>query len=216
MAKKVSLLFFFTGVLFTTSLLLSNILATKILILWKWEASAGILVFPITYILNDVITEVWGFKKARFIIWTAFGMNVLMLLFFTLAIHLPPASYWPHQEAFAQILGSTPRVVLASLTAYLTGSFINAYVMAKMKLASKGKNFSARAVVSTLFGEGADSMFFVLIAFSGKIPVGALLKMILVQATLKTLYEVLVLPLTIIIVKKVKQAESQTPLVVTH
>src|SRR5665648_8960 len=157
MKKTVSVLFMFAGILFAICLLISNILATKIILIGSWAAPAGVLIFPIAYIINDVIVEVWGYKKARLIIWSGFAVNLLAALFFTLAIVVPAAPFWQNQAAFSTILGSTPRIIAASLLAYLVGSFLNAFVMSKVKVLMKGKDFSVRAVLSTLIGEAADS-----------------------------------------------------------
>lgn len=196
------------GILFAICLLISNILATKIILVGTWAAPAGVLVFPIAYILNDVIVEVWGYRKARLIIWSGFAVNVLAALFFSLAIAVPAAPFWKEQDAFASILGSTPRIVAASLLAYLIGSFLNAFVMSRVKVLMKGKDFSVRAILSTLVGEAADSMVFITIAFAGNLPIGLLATMIFTQAFIKTAYEVVVLPLTIVVVRWVKRVEE--------
>jgi uncharacterized integral membrane protein (TIGR00697 family) len=208
MKREVSVLFMLAGILFATCLLISNILATKILLIGPWAAPAGVLIFPIAYILNDVITEVWGFAKARLIIWTGFAVNILAVLFFTVGIVIPGAPFWQNQEAFATVLGNTPRIVVASLSAYLIGSFLNAYVMSRMKVATGGKGFSLRAIVSTLVGESADSLIFITIAFAGVFPAGVLITMIFTQAMLKTVYEILILPVTIWLVNLVKRVEG--------
>lgn len=208
MKREVSVLFMLAGILFATCLLISNILATKILMIGPWSAPAGVLIFPVAYILNDVITEVWGFRKARLIIWAGFAVNILAVLFFAAGIAIPGAPFWQNQEAFATILGSTPRIVLASLSAYLIGSFLNAFVMSRMKVLTKGKSFSARAILSTLAGESTDSLIFISIAFAGVFPTGALVAMIFTQAMLKTVYEILILPVTIWIVNVIKQIEG--------
>lgn len=206
MNKQVSVSFMIAGILFTTCLLLANILAVKIITIGPWAAPAGILVFPLAYILNDVIAEVWGYQKAKLIIWTGFTMNILVVVFIALAIYLPAAGFWPNQEAFAIILGATPRIVVASLVAYLAGSFLNAIVLSRMKVASKGRYFGIRALVSTLVGESADSLLFIVIAFVGIFPTHQIVLMVITQAMLKTLYELAVLPLTTIVVKRVKKA----------
>ena len=208
MKREVSVLFMLAGILFATCLLISNILATKILLIGPWAAPAGVLIFPIAYILNDVITEVWGFAKARLIIWAGFAVNILAVLFFTLGIVIPGAPFWQNQDAFATVLGNTPRIVVASLSAYLIGSFLNAFVMSRMKVATKGKGFSGRAILSTLAGESADSLIFISIAFAGVFPFEVLVTMIFTQAMLKTVYEVLILPVTIWVVKLVKRIEG--------
>ncbi|HYQ57856.1 MAG TPA: queuosine precursor transporter [Draconibacterium sp.] len=208
MKNKVSVLFMLAGILFATCLLISNILASKIMMIGPWSAPAGVLIFPLAYIINDVLVEVWGYQKTRLIIWAGFGVNVLAVLFFTLAIAVSAAPFWENQVAFATVLGSTPRIVAASMLAYLMGSFLNAYVMSKFKLLTKGKGFSLRAIVSTLAGEGADSALFISIAFAGIYPVNTLLIMILTQALIKTIYEIAILPLTIWVVNKVKKMEG--------
>lgn len=208
MKNSVSVLFMFAGILFATCLLISNILAVKILMIGPWAVPAGVLIFPLAYILNDVITEVWGFAKARLIIWTGFAVNLLAVLFFTLGVAVPGAPFWENQQAFATVLGNTPRIVAASLMAYLVGSFLNAFIMSRMKVATRGKGFSARAILSTLVGESADSSIFILTAFAGLFPIEVILTMIVTQAMVKTAYEILILPITVWVVGQVKKAEG--------
>ncbi|WP_163709758.1 queuosine precursor transporter [Mangrovibacterium lignilyticum] len=208
MKNKVSVLFLLTGVLFAASLLIANILASKIIMIGPWSAPAGVLIFPIAYIINDVIAEVWGYAKARLIIWAGFAVNLLAAFFFAIAIAVPAAPFYENQAAFQSILGSSIRLVFASLMAYMAGSFLNAYVMSKFKLMTRGKGFSLRAIVSTLAGEGADSMIFITIAFIGVFPMPVILTMIVTQALLKTAYEIIILPFTILVVKKVKEIEG--------
>ncbi len=208
MKNKVSVLFMLTGILFASCLLISNILASKILMVGPWAAPAGVLVFPLAYIINDVITEVWGYAKARLIIWSGFAMNLLAVLFFSMGIAAPAAPFWEAQDAFANVLGNTPRIVAASILAYLLGSFLNAWVMSRFKVLTRGKGFSLRAIVSTLVGEGADSMVFISVAFAGQFPLDTLLVMMATQALIKTVFEIVVLPLTVWVVKKVKKLEG--------
>ena len=208
MKKQVSVLFMLAGILFTTCLLLANILAVKIIRIGPYASPAGVLIFPVSYILNDVIAEVWGYRKARLIIWSGFVMNLLMVVFFGLAIVLPSASFWTDQNAFIKILGSTPRIVAASLLSYLTGSFLNALIMSRMKIRQKGRNFGLRVILSTLGGETADSVLFISLAFGGLFPLKELAVMIATQAILKTLYEMAVLPLTAFIVTRIKKVEN--------
>ena len=208
MKKTVSVLFMFAGILFAICLLISNILATKIILIGSWAAPAGVLIFPIAYIINDVIVEVWGYQKARLIIWSGFAVNLLAAIFFTLAIVVPAAPFWQNQIAFSTILGSTPRIIVASLLAYLTGSFLNAFVMSKVKVLMKGRDFSVRAILSTLVGEAADSFIFIIIAFAGNLPFNVLIGMIFTQATIKTIYEIVILPFTILVVNWVKKVEG--------
>lgn len=209
MKNKVSVLFMLAGILFAACLLVSNILASKIMMVGSWSAPAGVLVFPLAYIINDVIVEVWGYRKARLIIWAGFGVNVLAVLFFSLGIVAPAAPFYGSQEAFSTVLGNTPRIVAASLLAYLVGSFLNAYIMSRFKVLTRGKGFSLRAVVSTLVGEGADSLIFIIVAFAGIFPTTVLLTMVFTQAIIKTVYEIAVLPLTVWVVGKIKKLEGE-------
>lgn len=208
MQKTVSLPFMLLGILFNVCLVASNLLETKVIQIGPITATAGLIVFPISYIINDCIAEVWGFKKARLIIWSGFAMNFLTIGFARLAIALPAAPFWEGQESFNFVFGLAPRIALASLLAFLVGSFLNAYIMSKMKIATRGKHFSLRAIVSTLVGESADSLLFFPIAFGGLIPANELLIMIGTQACLKSLYEVIILPITIRVVRYIKRIDN--------
>jgi len=209
MKKQVSVAFMASGLLFTTCLIVANIVEQKLISIGPIEATAGLLIFPVSYIINDIIAEVWGYRKARLIIWYGFLMNFLTVIIFRLSIVVPGSENFSHQEAFQLVLGNTERISLASFIAFLIGSFLNAMVMSKMKIFQKGRNFSLRAVVSTLVGEGADSLVFFTIAFVGVIPNGDLMTLILTQTAMKTGYEILVLPLTNVIVKWVKRKEQE-------
>lgn len=207
--NQVSVSFMLMGILFCTCLVASNLLETKVLQLGPVSLTAGFMVFPVSYILNDCIAEVWGYRKARLMIWMGFLMNFFVVALGLLAVALPAAGYWAENEPhFNFVFGLAPRMAVASFTAFLVGSFLNAYVMSKMKLASGGKHFSVRAIVSTLVGEGADSLIFFPLAFAGLMPFGEVIKLMLIQVVAKTLYEVVALPLTIRVVNKVKQLEG--------
>lgn len=208
MQKNISLPFMLLGILFNVCLVASNLLETKVIQIGPVIATAGLIVFPISYIINDCIAEVWGFKKARLIIWSGFAMNFLTIGFARLAIILPAAPFWDGEASFNFVFGLAPRIALASLLAFLVGSFLNAYIMSKMKVATRGKYFSFRAIVSTLAGESADSLLFFPVAFGGLIPLNELLLMIGTQALLKSLYEVIILPVTIRVVKYIKQIDQ--------
>lgn len=203
----VSVPFMILGIVFCVCLVAANLLETKVVQLGPIAATAGLIVFPVSYIINDCIAEVWGFRKARLIIWMGFLMNFMVVAMGQLAIALPAAPFWKGEEGFNFVFGMAPRIAAASLLAFLVGSFINAYVMSRMKVASQGKNFSARAVLSTVFGETADSAIFFPLAFGGMMPVEELFKMMLIQIVLKTLYEIIVLPLTIRIVRYIKRID---------
>lgn len=206
--NQVSVSFMLMGILFCVCLVASNLLETKVVQLGPFSMTAGFIVFPISYILNDCIAEVWGFRKARLIIWMGFLMNFMVVLFGQAAVYLPAAPYWEGEEHFDFVFNFAPRIAAASLTAFLVGSFINAFVMSKMKQASGGRNFSWRAILSTVYGESADSLIFFPLAFGGLMPAGELLKLMLLQIAAKTLYEVIALPLTIRVVRYVKRVEG--------
>lgn len=208
MKEKVSVPFMLLGILFNVCLIAANLLETKVVQVAGITVTAGLLVFPISYIINDCIAEVWGFKKARLIIWTGFAMNFFVVALGLIAVSLPAASFWEGEEHFNFVFGMAPRIVAASLMAFLVGSFLNAYVMSRMKVASGGRHFSVRAVVSTLVGETADSIIFFPIAFGGIIAWRELLIMMCVQIVLKSMYEVIILPVTIRVVKVIKKIDG--------
>lgn len=204
----VSVPFMVLGIIFCVCLVAANLLETKVIQLGPISATAGLIVFPISYIINDCIAEVWGFRKARLIIWMGFIMNFMVVALGQLAVALPAAPFWEGEAAFDFVFGLAPRVAAASLTAFLVGSFLNAFIMSRMKIASQGKNFSARAVVSTLVGESADSVIFFPLAFGGLMPVEELAKLMIVQIVLKTLYEIIILPVTIRVVNYIKRVDN--------
>lgn len=206
--RQVSVTFMVAGLLFTVCLIVANIVEQKLIRIGPIEATAGLLIFPVSYIVNDLIAEVWGYRKARLIIWYGFLMNFLTILIFKLSIWVPGSENFTHQSAFELVLGNTVRITIASFIAFLFGSFLNAYVMSRMKILQKGRSFSIRAIVSTLVGEGADSVVFFLIAFSGIIPTNDLFVLILTQTAMKTGYEIIALPLTNYLVKRVKLKEQ--------
>ncbi len=208
MNNKVSVPFMLLGILFNVCLIAANLLETKVIQVFGLSVTAGLMVFPISYIINDCIAEVYGFKKARLIIWTGFAMNFFVVLLGQLAVALPATSFWEGEEHFNFVFGLAPRIVVASLLAFLVGSFLNAYVMSKMKLASQGKNFSARAIWSTVVGETADSFIFFPLAFGWIIPWRELMIMMALQIVLKTVYEIIILPVTIRVVSYIKKVEG--------
>ena len=208
MKEKVSVPFMLLGILFNVCLIAANLLETKVIQVGSITVTAGLLVFPISYIINDCIAEVWGFKKARLIIWSGFAMNFFVVALGLIAVALPAAPFWEGEQHFDFVFGMAPRIVVASLLAFLVGSFLNAYVMSKMKVASGGRNFSARAILSTVVGETADSLIFFPIAFGGLIAWPELLVMMGTQIVLKSLYEVIILPITIRVVKAVKRIDG--------
>lgn len=208
MKEKVSIPFMLLGILFNVCLIAANLLETKVIQIGSITVTAGLLVFPVSYIINDCIAEVWGFKKARLIIWSGFAMNFFVVALGLIAVALPAASFWDGEQHFNFVFGMAPRIVVASLLAFLVGSFLNAYVMSKMKVSSGGRNFSVRAIWSTVVGETADSLIFFPIAFGGLIDWSVLLMMMATQIVLKSLYEVIILPITIRVVKAVKRIDG--------
>lgn len=196
------------GILFNVCLIAANLLETKVIQVCGITVTAGLLVFPVSYIINDCIAEVWGFRKARLIIWSGFAMNFFVVMLGLIAVALPAAPFWEGEAHFNFVFGMAPRIVVASLAAFLVGSFLNAYVMSKMKLASGGRHFSARAIWSTVVGETGDSLIFFPIAFGGIIAWQELLLMMCIQIVLKSMYEVVILPVTIRVVKFIKKVDG--------
>ena len=202
-------MFVFLSILYVSCILISNILASKIINLFGISMTGGVLVFPITYIISDILTEVYGYKRAKNIIFYGFICNLLMVLIFFLAIKLPYPSFWMNQEAFMAILGSTPRILLASFTGYLIGGFSNSYIMEYIKYNSKIKYLPFRTVLSTLVGEALDTSIFILIGFVGTMPSKELFYMILFQTIAKVAYEIVLTPVTCFTIKRVKDVEGE-------
>lgn len=196
------------AVTFCVCLIVSNLMEIKTVDLGPLTITAGVIVFPVSYILNDCIVEVYGFAKARLVIWLGFGMNLLVSLLLQLGVWLPGSESWTGQEAMAQIFGAVPRIFAASFIAFLCGSMVNAYVMSKMKVASQGRRFSLRAIISSLWGEGVDSVIFFPIAFAGMLPWSEISMLIVTQTFLKTFYEILILPVTLKFVKLLRDHEG--------
>ena len=195
--------------LFVAVLLISNIASTKILVLWKFTFDGGTLLFPLSYIFGDILTEVYGYKKSRRVIWIGFFCAGLMSLVLMLVTALPPAKDWPFQEAFQNILGLTPRIVLASLIAYFAGEFSNSYVLAKLKIKTKGKFLWFRTISSTLLGEGIDTVLFVFIAFWGILPTSLLITIFISNYIFKSGLEIILTPATYKVVKFLKEKEGE-------
>ena len=208
MNKQVSVTFMILGMLFTVCLIVANIVGQKLIRVEGIDITAGLLIFPVTYIINDLIAEVWGYRKMRLIIWNGFLLNFLAVLIFRISIWAPASPHFLYQRSFELILHNTERITVASFIAFLFGSFLNAYVMSKMKILQHGRHFSIRAVASTIVGEGADSLVFFTIAFSGILHTHHLMVLILTQTVLKTAYEIIALPLTNFVVKRVKKQEQ--------
>ena len=204
--------------LFVTTLVISNIIAVKLVSLFGLFVPAAVILFPIAYIFGDVLTEVYGYGRARQVIWTGFFCNLMAAMAIYVSGLLPAAPFWSAggfktpqaaQAAYQAILGFTPRLLLASFIAYLIGEFLNSLVLAKLKLRTAGRFLWIRTIGSTLIGQGADSAVFITVAFAGIIPTGGLVQAILSQWFLKTAYETIATPLTYVVVNALKRAESE-------
>jgi uncharacterized integral membrane protein (TIGR00697 family) len=200
--------------LFVTVLLTSNLIAVKLVAFGPLTLPAAVIVFPLSYLFGDVLTEVYGYATTRRIIWLGFLCNLLFVLFILAAGALPGApGAWDAsaQSAFARILGFTPRLLAASFVAYLAGEFLNSFVMARLKIATRGRWLWTRTIGSTLAGQGVDSAIFITVAFAGVLPAGILLQTVLYQWAFKTAYEVIATPLTYALVAALKRRERQDP-----
>ena len=207
MNKKVSVVFMLMAVLFIVCLIASNLFATKVFAMGSITLPGAVIIFPISYILNDCFAEVWGYRKARLVIWTAFAMNFFVAIMGQIVSWLPAASFWDGGVHFDYVFSMAPRVAFASLLAFLAGSTMNAFVMSRMKIATKGKGFSGRAILSSVAGETLDSLIFMPIVFWGA-DIKSLATMLIAQVTFKVCYEILILPVTIQVVKSLKRYEG--------
>ena len=195
--------------LFVAVLLISNIAATKILVLGPFTFDGGTILFPLSYIFGDILTEVYGYGRSRKVIWLGFISAAVMAVMFALVGALPPAADWPHQEAYMAILGQTPRIVIASLIAYLAGGFSNSFTLAKLKIATGGRWLWLRTIGSTLVGQFVDTLVFVAIAFSGLLPTSILGVMLLSNYVFKCGVEALFTPVTYAITGWLKRQENE-------
>jgi len=195
-----------TGI-FVAVLIVSNIVSTKIVSINGILFDGGTILFPFAYIFGDILTEVYGYARARRIIWTGFAALALTIATLAVVQYLPPAADWPNQASFEAVLGFIPRIVGASMVAYLVGEFLNSFVLAKMKLRSKGKDLWQRLIGSTFVGQAADTVIFTLLAFTGTLPVSALINIMLTVYVIKLALEVILLPLTYRIVTVLKRLE---------
>ncbi|HZB94328.1 MAG TPA: queuosine precursor transporter [Herpetosiphonaceae bacterium] len=194
--------------IFITCLLIANIIAVKLVNIFGMTVPAAIVIFPISYICGDVLTEVYGYRRARQVIWLGFGCNLLAVVAIWAGQMLPGAAFWDAQAAYVRILGFTPRLLVASFCAYLVGEFANSIVMARMKVLTAGRMLWTRTIGSTIIGEGLDSLIFITIAFLGVIPPGGILSAIVTQWLFKVAYETLATPLTYAVVNFLKRQEG--------
>jgi hypothetical protein len=203
---------------FVTSLIVSNIIAVKLISVGPFILPAAILIFPVSYIFGDILTEVYGYARARRVIWIGFGCNLLAVFVIWISVELPPAPFWrmgslespqTSQQAYRALFGVTPRILAASFLAYLVGEFLNSFVLAKMKIATQGRHLWMRTIGSTLVGQLADSGFFIFLAFYGTIPIDALGRVVINQWLVKSAYETLLTPLTYLVVNYLKRVEQE-------
>jgi uncharacterized integral membrane protein (TIGR00697 family) len=190
-------------------LLISNVASTKILVLGPFTFDGGTILFPLSYIFGDVLTEVYGFRRARRVIWIGFGATALMALVLAGVERLPAAADWPHQQAFQSILGQAPRIVLASLLAYLAGAFSNSVLLSRLKVRTRGRWLFVRTIGSTLVGEGLDTLVFVLVAFAGTLPAELLWSIVVSNYVFKVGFEIAATPLTYLVVARLKAVEGR-------
>lgn len=205
--------FLVLAVLFCVCLIVANLMEIKTVAIGPFVITAGVIVFPVSYIINDCIVEIYGFARARFVIWLGFLMNLFVTVLLQIGLWLPGDAAWGGQSAMEVVFGAVPRILAASFTAFICGSMVNAYVMSRMKRLSgnSGKEFSLRAIVSTILGEGADSAIFFPIAFGGVLPWSTVVTLILTQTLLKTCYEILILPVTLRVVDRLRRMEASVP-----
>ncbi|MBW6491602.1 MAG: queuosine precursor transporter [Lentimicrobium sp.] len=194
--------------LFVAVLLISNLASTKIVSIWMFTFDGGTILFPLSYIFGDILTEVYGYQRSRKVIWTGFGAALLMSLVLWVVQELPPATDWTNQEAYESLLGFVPRIVFASLIAYFGGAFANAYLMSRLKIITKGRMLWVRTIGSTLLGEGIDTAIFCMVAFYGTMPNELLISIIISNYIFKSGVEILFTPLTYKIVGFLKKHEG--------
>jgi uncharacterized integral membrane protein (TIGR00697 family) len=196
--------------LFVTILLCSNIIgAAKVCTVWGFTFGAGVLFFPISYIFNDVLTEVYGYARARKVVWAGFGAIIFASFMSWVVVTLPPAADWNDQRAYESVFGQTPRIVFASLTAFFVGEFANSYVLAKMKIKTNGRHLWARTIGSTIVGEGVDSLVFYPVAFFGVWSNHLVMQVMVSNYIVKVLWEAIVTPATYQVVGFLKKAEQE-------
>ncbi|MCI8632505.1 MAG: queuosine precursor transporter [Lachnospiraceae bacterium] len=212
MNKKVSILQLLLTLLFVVSLLISNIITGKqIQLPFDITMTGAIFIFPVTYILSDVFSEIYGYRWSRITCYLAFAANLFAVIMFSIVIATPAPGYWPNQEAFETVLGNSPRILFSSLAAFVIGDLANDLVFKKMKSKHPNdhKGFGFRAILSSFCGELVDSLVFLPLAFLGTMPVSTLVTMTILQVFLKTGYEIIVLPITHLVVKKVGKYEMK-------
>lgn len=209
-SSRVSALYLVLVLTFCICLIVANLVEIKTIDLGPLTITAGVIIFPISYIINDCVVEVYGLQKAKLMIWLGFASSLFVTLALQLSLVLPGSSEWTSQDAMQQIYGSVPRIVTASFLAFICGSMVNAYTMAKMKrTGDSAGRFSLRAILSTIYGESVDSLIFFPIAFAGVLSWNMIISLMITQAVIKTVYEILILPVTIAAVNRLRKVEAK-------
>ncbi|MEH2797908.1 queuosine precursor transporter [Segatella copri] len=206
---QVSVLFMLFSILFCVCLIAANVLETKQIAFGPVSLTGGLIVFPVSYIINDVVCEVWGYQKARLLIWTGFAMNFFFVALGAICDVIPAAPYWTNDAGFHAIFGLAPRIAAASFVAFIIGSFANAYVMSVMKIRDGGKHFSARAILSTIAGESCDSLIFFPLALGGVVPTSYMPLLMLWHVILQSVYEMMVLTITLRGIQVINKNEGE-------
>ncbi|MBI5032103.1 MAG: queuosine precursor transporter [Chloroflexi bacterium] len=197
-----------TGI-FVTCLIVSNIIVVKIVGLGPMTLSGAIVIFPISYIFGDILTEVYGYARSRQVIWIGFACNLLAVLAIQTAAMLPAADFWDGQAAYDRILGYAPRFLVASLIAYLLGEFVNSFILAKLKIMTRGKWLWSRTISSTLFGQIVDTAVFSLVAFVGTLTLFEMVSISFWEWLIKCSYEIIATPVTYAVVNYLKRTEHE-------
>jgi hypothetical protein len=207
-ARAISPRLLLVAALFVAALVTSNIIAVKLAALGPFTVPAAVVIFPLSYLFGDVLTEVWGYATARLVIWTGFAANIVAVCFVAIAVAVPSSPAYANGDAYSAVLGMTPRIVVASLVAYLCGEFLNSFVLAKLKLFTNGRMLWTRTIGSTLVGQGVDTVVFISIAFAGTLPFPILRVVMRDQWIVKVLYEIAATPLTYAVVTWLKRREG--------
>lgn len=214
---RLSPTFLVLAVMFCVCLIVANIMEIKTVSVGPLALTAGVAVFPLSYIISDCIVEIYGLRLAKLVIWLGFAMNLLVCVFLQIGLWLPGDAQWHGQEAMELIFGAVPRILGASYAAFLCGSMVNAYVMNRMKGGRAGtRGFSARAIVSTLWGEATDSCIFFPLAFGGVLAWSSIVALIVTQTLVKTAYEILILPVTVRVVRRLRAVEGHDSAIITY
>lgn len=207
--SNISKVFLALVAVYITFMLTSNILASRLIVIANISLTGAVLLFPFTYILGDIFTEVYGFKQNKLVIWISFICNLIMVLSFITVINMPYPDNFINSEEFKIVLGTTPRVLFGSLLGFLVGGFLNSIILSKLKVATKGKYLAFRTILSTIIGETVDTLIFIGVVFTGNLPSEIMLNMIFWQSTIKIFIEILFTPITYGVIKKVKKIENK-------